>query len=175
LKLEVGSYLAPGTPIADIIDVSSLKMQVSLMDHQVVKLKEGQRIAISPDLYADASLDGFVSFISPKADGSGKYLVEIEFKNTGKMPLKAGMTGVADFAFEGDREAFLLPVKCIAGSIQDPYVFVVSGDTVKSCQIEVGAMYGDKIEVLSGLKPTDVVVETGLSNLTDGSRIEIIQ
>ncbi|MBI3136229.1 MAG: efflux RND transporter periplasmic adaptor subunit [Bacteroidetes bacterium] len=175
LKLEVGSYLAPGTPIADIIDVNSLKMQVSLMDHQVVRLKEGQKISIKPDLYADTPIEGFVSFIAPKADGSGKYLVEIEFKNSAKTPLKAGMTGVADFEFDGERSAFLLPVKCIAGSIQDPYIFVVSGDTVKSCQIQVGAVYGDKIEVLSGLQPTDVVVETGLSNLTNGSRIEIIQ
>ncbi len=175
LKLEVGSYLSPGTPIADIIDVSSLKMQVTLMDHQVVLLKEGQKISINADLYADTPFDGFVSFISPQADGSGKYLVEIEFKNAVKTPLKAGMTGVADFAFEGNRDAFLIPVKCIAGSIQDPYVFVVSGDMVKSRQIQVGAMYGDKIEVISGLQPTDVVVETRLSNLTDGSRIEIIQ
>jgi membrane fusion protein, multidrug efflux system len=174
LTLEVGSYLAPGTSIAEIIDVSAFKMHVSLLDNEVVKIKEGLKIMIAPDLYSNSPVEGKIGFISPKADGSGKYLVEIEFKNSSQNPLKAGMTGVASFELGGEKTATLIPVKCLVGSVQDATVFVVNGDSVNTRKIQVGAIYGDKIEVVGGLNATDVVVQTGIANLAEGSKIEII-
>lgn len=174
LALEVGSYLAPGTMIAEIVDVSELKMQVNLLDNEVVRVKTGQKITIVPDLYTNQPVEGAISYISPKADGSGKYLVEIEFRNPGKDMLKAGMSAIAQFEFDGEKTATLIPVKCLAGSVKDATVFVVNGDTVTSRKIQVGGVYGDKIEVTGGLQMSDKVVSTGISNLADGSRVQII-
>jgi membrane fusion protein (multidrug efflux system) len=176
LTLEIGSYLAPGTMIAQITDVDKLKMTVSLLDHEVIMISDNQKINIVADLYPASPLEGKVSFISPKADGSGKYLVEIEFTNPGKdYQLKAGMTGRANFEFAGSAEKTLIPVKCLVGSTQDPVVFVVNGDIVQTRKIHVGTIYGDKIEVISGLEFSDKIVSTGLSNLSEGSKIQIIE
>lgn len=174
-SLEVGSYLSPGSAIAEIIDVTKLKMTVSLLDHEVILVAPGQEINVYPDLYPEAQLKGKISFVAAKADGSGKYEVEIEFANEKETPLKAGMTGSAGFEFGGEKTAMMIPVKCLVGSVQDPTVFVVNGDTVTSKKIKVGQIYGDKIEVTSGLTPNDKVVETGQSNLSEGSKIQIIE
>ncbi len=175
LSLEIGSYLTPGSVIAEIIDVSRLKMNVSVLDNEIVKVSNGQNINIIADIYPNDKIVGKVIFVSPKADASGRYTVEIEFANNTKQPLKAGMTGIADFELGGEKIATLLPLKCLVGSMKLPQVFVVEGDVVRLRKISIGSIHQDKIEIVSGLTISDKVVETGQSNLSKGSKIKIIK
>lgn len=174
LKVEKGSYLSPGTPIAQIVDIKSLKMSVKLLDNQVVRLKNEQPVVIIPDLYSNTEIPGKVSSIAPKADNSRRYDTEIKFVNPAKTPLKSGMTGKVQFRLGGSKEALTIPMKCLVGSVQDPKVYVIDGEHAKLVTIQIGSIDEDKMEIVSGLKTSDQVVATGQLNLTDGSRINII-
>ena len=175
VTIEKGSYLAPGTAIADIVDIKSLKMSVKLLDAQVVRVKAGQAVNIVPDLYANTTIPGKIASVSPQADGSKKFDTEIRFTNPAKTPLKSGMTGKVKFTFGGTKEALTIPLKCLAGSIKDPKVFVVQGDQAKLTKIEIGAVDDDKIEVVSGLTQEMKVVKTGQLNIDNGSKVKIIK
>jgi len=149
VSIEKGSYLAPGTKIADIVDIKSMKMSVKLLDVQVIRVKTGQKVSIVPDIYNTTSIPGQVVSVSPQADGSKKFDTEIRFSNPSKTPLKSGMTGKVKFAFGGTKEALTIPIKCIVGSIKDPKVYVVQGDKSKLVKIEIGSVQDDKIEIVS--------------------------
>lgn len=175
VAIEKGSYLAPGTAIADIVDIKSLKMSVKLLDVQVVRVKTGQSVNIVPDLYPNTAITGKIASVSPQADGSKKFNTEIRFTNPSKTPLKSGMSGKVKFSFGGTKEALTIPLKCLAGSIKDPKVFVVQGDKAKLTKIEIGAVDDDKIEVVSGLTQGMKVVKTGQLNIDNGSKVKIIK
>ncbi|MCB9234758.1 MAG: efflux RND transporter periplasmic adaptor subunit [Bacteroidia bacterium] len=174
LSLETGSYLAPGSMIAEIVDVQKLVMSANLLDREVIHLKNGDKVNLVPDLYPNNTLVGTVTYIASKADGAGKYTVEMELNNSTQTPLKAGMTGTAAFEPGGLQEANLLPLKCLVGSILDPKVYVVYGDSVQPVALKVGQIHGDKIEIVAGLSEKDQVVETGQTNLSPGSKIQVI-
>ena len=175
LSIEKGSYLAPGTKIADIVDIKTLKMSVKLLDIQVVRVKPGQSVNIVPDLYTNTTIRGKVTSISPQADGSKKFDTEIRFTNPSKTPLKSGMTGKVKFTFGGTKEALTIPVKCLVGSIKDPKVFVIRGGEAKLVSIQVGSINDDKIEIVSGLSKGMKVVRTGQLNIANGSKVKIIK
>lgn len=175
VAIEKGSYLAPGTAIADIVDIKSLKMSVKLLDAQVVRVKAGQSVNIVPDLYNTLSIPGKVVSVSPQADASKKFDTEIRFTNPAKTPLKSGMTGKVKFTFGGTKEALTIPLKCLAGSIKDPKVFVIRDGKAWLTKIEIGAVDDDQIEVISGLTPGMKVVKTGQLNIDNGSKVKIIK
>jgi membrane fusion protein, multidrug efflux system len=175
VAIEKGSYLAPGTPIADIVDIKSLKMSVKLLDVQVVRVKSGQKVSIIPDLYSSTKIVGTVSAIAPQADGSKKYETEIRFTNPAKTPLKSGMTGKVKFEFGGTKEALTIPIKCLVGSVKNPQVYVVENGAAKLVNIQIGAVDEDKLEIVSGLTKDMQVVKTGQLNLTNGSKVSIIK
>lgn len=175
LKVEKGSYLAPGTPIGQIVDIKSLKISVKLMDNQVVRLKNDQPVVIVPDLYPNERIAGKVSSIAPKADASKRYDTEIKFVNPSKTPLKSGMSGKVQFELGGSRMALTIPLRCLVSGVQDPKVYVIEGDKAKLVSIRIGAVDDDLVEVTGGISPENQVVETGQLNLSNGSRISIIK
>lgn len=175
MSIEKGSYLSPGTPIAQIVDIKSLKMSVKLRDDQVVRIKTGQKVSIVPDLYTNTTITGTVSSISPQADASRKFETEIRFMNPAKTPLKSGMTGKVQFKFGGTRAAMTIPLRCLVGSIQNPGVYIVENNKARLVEIGIGSVNDDRLEVVSGLTTDMQVVETGQLNLTNGSQVSLIQ
>lgn len=173
-NIENGSYLSPGAPIAEIVDISTLKMQVNVLDRDVVKLNVGKTIQVVPDVFPDTKMNGQIIFISPKGDASRNFMIEIQVANVGNK-LKAGMTGVGLFDFSVPKSSLTVPTKCIVGGMQDPKVFVVVNNTVSLRSIKTGYIQGDVVEVLEGLSETDAVVETGQLNIVDGSKVQIIK
>jgi membrane fusion protein, multidrug efflux system len=175
LFIEVGSFLSPATAIADIVDINNLKLQAHLLDFEVVKVKNGQSVSVTPDLYPDAKISGSVNAISAIADGSRKFEVEITIDNSRNAPLKAGMTGTALFNMGDNKNALVIPANSIIGSVQDPQVYVLIGETVQLKKIKVGTLYNDKIEVTSGLTTKDKIVASGQLNLNNGVKVKVLE
>ncbi|MBI3239391.1 MAG: efflux RND transporter periplasmic adaptor subunit, partial [Flavobacteriia bacterium] len=77
--------------------------------------------------------------------------------------------------FGGTKEALTIPIKCLVGSVKNPKVYVIEGNTAKLVSIRIGSVDDDKLEIVSGLTPSMKVVRSGQLNLSNGSKISIIQ
>lgn len=174
--IEKGSFLSPGAPIAEIADISNLKMIVRVAETEILKIKEGQKVSIQSEVHPAITYSGLVKSIAVKADHSKRYEVEIALSNQAQNPLKAGMFGTAHFDFGASSEALMIPRKAIVGSLRDAKVYIAQADnTAKLRPIKVGAIKGDKIEVIDGLKLDEQVIITGQVNLQDGAKINVIK
>ncbi|MFM7022369.1 MAG: efflux RND transporter periplasmic adaptor subunit [Flavobacteriales bacterium] len=176
LRIEVGSYLAPGAVIAEIVDVSKIKMNVKLSDAEILKIKRGDKAEVRADLFMDSKFSATVNSLSVKADGAKKYDVQLLVDNSDKNPVKAGMTGTASFASSGEKQAILIPKNCILGGVKNPSVYIVNPkDGAAHLQpIVIGLNVEEKVEVLRGINPGDIVVVSGQLNLSEGKKVEII-
>ena len=99
--IEVGSIITgmPATELFDIVNVSKLKLKVTVNESQVASLKVGSSIKVTASVYPDKTFSGKITFIASKADESLNFPVEIEITNNASKDLKAGMYGTAEFAF----------------------------------------------------------------------------
>jgi RND family efflux transporter MFP subunit len=172
--VEPGSYLNPGSPIATIVDVSRLKLQVKLTESEVVRVQPGQAVSVAADLYPNATYSGVVVSVAPRADANLNYLVEVELANNAANPLKAGMDGRAIFGGRSatpSRKALAIRRDAIVGGLQTPQVYVVQGGVARLRSLQVGQVMGNYVEVKQGLQPGEMVVVTGQINLTDSARV----
>lgn len=172
-KVEVGMVVGAGTPIVDVVDISSLKLKVEVDESLVSRLALGNLVDIKTNV-TNENITGMVTFIAPASNGALKFPVEITISNSNNT-LKAGMYGTAMFKNQGNGSQIMIPRKAFVGGVSDNLIFVVRDGVAYLTKIQSGATYGDKVEVLSGLKEGDVVVTDGQINLTDKSKVKILK
>jgi membrane fusion protein, multidrug efflux system len=174
VMVEKGSFVSYGTILADLLDNSSLKINIYLSEQQAFELRRGQLVSIQTAVFGSPK-EGRISMISDKADASGKFLAEISFNNTGREKLRAGM--LADVSLnEGNMARGLsIPLSAINGSVKEAKVFVVNNNKVELRSIKTGLITSDKAEVLEGLQAGERIVVSGQINLENGSVVSINQ
>jgi len=174
-SVDFGTMVVPGTVIANVVDVSKLKVKIQLAEHDVFKIKNGDKAVVSTDVYPGMEFEARVENISAKADEAHTYPVELSLNNNSKNPLKAGMFARVDFKTFVERTSVVIAREALVGSLKKPQVFVVEGDKAVLRNIVVGVTSSHKIEVLSGLKEGENVVIKGQNNLQDQSTIRVAQ
>jgi RND family efflux transporter MFP subunit len=171
-SVEMGAIVSTGTPMATLIYINSLKLEISVPEKDLSKFKEKMELKITSDVYPDAAFTGDVSFIGSQADDSHNYSIKILVHNQDKAPLKAGMYGNVTVSTPSVK-SISIPRSAISGSSSDPKVYVVKNGTANLRSIKLGAGNEIAVQVISGLSANETVVTGGLVNLTDGSLVEI--
>ena len=176
--IEPGSILAgmPPSELFEIVNVSKLKLKVTVNESQVASLKVGTTINVGTNVYPDKNFTGKITFVAPKADASLNFPVEIEIANNATKDLKAGMYGTAKFASNQQKQTLkIVPRNAFVGSVSSNQIFVIENGTAKLKKVTAGRILGDKVEILNGLNDGETVIVTGQINLQDGSKVEVIK
>lgn len=176
--IEVGSIITgmPATELFDIVNVSKLKLKVTVNESQVASLKVGTPIKVTASVYPDKTFSGKITFIASKADESLNFPVEIEITNNASKDLKAGMYGTAEFASNQQNQSLkIVPRNAFVGSVSSNEIFVIENGAAKLKKVTAGRILGDKVEILDGLSNGETVIITGQINLQDGSKVEVIK
>jgi RND family efflux transporter MFP subunit len=172
--VDVGTMVQPGKPIANIVNINTLKVRVNVSEREAFQLKPGDRVEISTDVYPASSFEGTIDNIASKADEAHTYPVEIVVPNNARYPLKAGMFARIAFTSIVAADALSIPRVAVIGSVKDAQVFVVRGNVARLRPVVIGTQTAEMFEVASGLEEMDTVVVSGQNNLVDGSRIQIV-
>lgn len=174
--IEPGAVVAPGTQLFEIVNVSKLKLRVTVNEEQVAGLKVGDSVKIQVSVFPDKQYFGKITFIAPIADNALNFPLEIELASNPDNQIRAGMYGTALFEFKNSTPLLLVPRSAFVGSVNNNQVFVVSADNKATLQkVLPGRVFGEQVEVLNGLQEGEQVVITGHVNLQDGSPISIVQ
>ena len=170
--IEPGAVVSPGTQLFEIVDVSRLKLNITVNETQVANLKLGDKVDVKASVYPDLNFGGTVTFIAPKADASLNFPVEIEIASNPGNKLKAGMYGTALFKMDNATPIITVPRAAFVGSVSSNQVFIVeNGNVARLRNVIAGRVMGDKVEVLQGLKEGENVITSGQINLVEGSKV----
>ena len=171
VAVELGSFVSFGTVLSQLIDNSSLKMNVYLSEQEAFKVKAGQPVLITTAVTQPRT--GKINMISDKADASGKFLAEISFNNAGKEIIKAGILADVHFAVRSAETGLSIPVSALLASANDAKVFVVNGNKAEQRRIKTGIVTPARVQVLEGLQAGEQVVVSGQLNLENGTSVSI--
>lgn len=171
--VEVGTYLAAGNKLFEIVNISKLKLVVSVPESQVVLLHTGQEVPVTTNVFPEVTYKGKITFIAAKGDETLNYPIEIEVSNVSGKELKAGMYGTANLALPQKAPALLIPRAAFYAGVSNNRIFVADSGKAKSRVVTPGNIYGDKVEIRSGLNEGESVIISGQVNLIDGTPITI--
>lgn len=173
--VEQGAHVSPGQELFEIVDVTNLKLKVNVDEKNIGGLKVGQSVKVSAQALAGKSFDAKISFISPKADASLNFPVELEIKNSNSNELKAGMYGTAYFGSDQKVAALVAPRSAFVGSVSTGQIFVIKDGKAVLTQVTSGRSFGDYIEITSGIEKGTQIVTSGQINLANGTAVQIIK
>ena len=172
--VDKGAIIGMNAVIANIIDISSLKVKVNVSERDAFTLKKADKVNISTDVYPGKTFIGTVAYISSKADEAHTYPVEISLANSSITPLKAGMFARITFSTIYKHQILTIPRNALLGSIKDPKVFITNGNKAELRKLIIGAENGYNIEILGGLQAGDIIIVDGQNNLKDGTKISVV-
>ncbi len=157
----------PGTEMATVADMSDLIFKGTVDEIDVGKLAVGMTARIKVGALPTDVVTGKVSRIAPQAqqkDGATLFDVEVELDPGQKITLRAGYSANADVIIREKKDVLQIPERLVTFEDGGKKATVelaaaVAGQQPKKVEIKTGVSDGLNVEVLSGLKKGDKVVE----------------
>lgn len=172
-NVDVGNVISSSTQALTLVDLSRVKVQVSVGEEQIGKIKQGQEVkVIVPSVRAEP-FTGLVSNLSPAADSKTKsFLIEIKMDNPDRV-LKQGMYAEVHIVTDRSEKALTVPVDAMTPRAGENIVFTVVDGTAKENKVKVGISDGKITEITEGLVEGDQVIVLGQQGLADGSKVAV--
>ena len=108
--VDIGAMVQPGMTVANVVDITTLKARLNVAEREVFKLKQGDRVEVTTEVYPGVRFDGKIQSIASKGDEAHTYPVEVVLQNSKEHPLKAGMFGRITFTSVNVEESLTIPV-----------------------------------------------------------------
>jgi len=172
---DVGTMVQNNTVVANVVDISWLKVKLNVSEQDVFKMNVGDSVEVTTDVYPGVSFKGRISSISDKADDGHTYPVEVSLPNSARHPLKAGMFGRVSFVAVKPSESLSIPREALVGSMKDAQVYVVENGIAHLRNIVIGGAYDTKLSIRSGLSEGESIVVNGQNNLKDNIAVTVLK
>ncbi|PKL85771.1 MAG: efflux RND transporter periplasmic adaptor subunit [Ignavibacteriae bacterium HGW-Ignavibacteriae-1] len=170
---EVGSFAAPGVPLLQLTDISTLKFTVNIPESALSNFKLNNTYSIKADVYPDFALDASLIMVGSKANMGSSFPVQFKVKNTSDFKIKSGMFGKAFLSNENQEKGIMIPASAIVGTSNQQQVYLVKDNKAVLQNISVSERIQNKALISSGLKAGDVIITNGFINLYDGANVSI--
>ncbi len=172
-KVSAGDYVRNGSNMFVIIQNNPLKLNFTVTERDVGKLKRGQDLTFRVDAFPGREFKGKVSIIYPGLEEKTRTLqVEALAPNPNGL-LKPGLFAHVILYTGAERNTVLVPIISLLYEGETIKVFVVEGDRVKERIVKTGQKYGEMMEIIEGVKKEELVVVAGQQNLSEGVKVNV--
>jgi membrane fusion protein (multidrug efflux system) len=170
---SAGDYLKIGAPLFRIVNDSVLKFIFQVPERSASFVTKKLPVQFSVDNYPGETFTGSVYLISPsvsttyRAFGVGALVTNTNFR------LKANTFARGTLVLERAVPTPMIPLEAVVSFAGVTKVFVVETNVAHARAVTVGRIQDRKQEIVSGLRPGEIVVVTGQSKLSDGAAVTI--
>ena len=186
---EVGEIVAPfggsttsKTAVVTIADMKSLLVEADVSESNIEKINVGQDCEIILDAYPEKSYSAYVFKIVPTADRSkATVLVKVGFKNYDsrvlpEMSAKVSFfTEPVDTSVTNQKPILVIPSSAVRNTDGKNLVFTVSDNKAVKNEITTGQTLGSYVEVISGLKSGQKVINNLDEQIKDGVEVKLAE
>jgi len=164
-SITVGQVVRADEKLYTIADLSTVWILVDIYEKDLSRISPGMEVAIHTDAYSDRTFRGRVAYISDLLDEATRTVrMRVEIENASRA-LRPGMFATATITLppgKGANEAVTIPAAAVQTIGGKPVVFVQTGQrTFQRRSVTLGRSDGALTEVLSGVKPGEVVASAG--------------
>lgn len=168
---ENSEYAAPGAPIFEVVEYSTVVVEAELPETEIAKVNVGDTATVDISALNDV-FDGKVKTIVPVADAAGKtFTVRVEIDNP-KLKILVGMSAKVTIEIGDAEHVILLPQDTVVEAPEGRGVFVVRDGIAVRQAVRLGDIYRDRVVIEDGIQAGDEVVTLGQRQLKNGQTVE---
>jgi RND family efflux transporter MFP subunit len=166
---EIGDLVAPGRPLIDLEDSTSLRLEIAVPESLSGQIAVGSSLRVQvPAAGIDEAAP--VVEIIPAADPVSRTVLAKLALPTAKAGLRSGQFGRVAVATAGGSQ-LTVPAAAVVQRGQLDAVFVIDQGIARLRLVRLGGCDGDRWSVRAGLTAGEVVAATGAATLTDGQPV----
>jgi len=174
--IDVGSLIQSGTNtlLFRLAQTSTLRVYSNVPEAYSPDIAPGVAADIEVPEVAGQKFPGKVVRTAGAIDPTTRTLLtEVQVPNpTGA--LAPGEFGEVTFHLRASRPTVVIPSNALLFRAQGPQVALVRGDNKVHLQsVQLGRDLGNSLEVLSGLRPEDVVIANPSDSITEGAAVDV--
>lgn len=171
--ISPGAYVAPGTAIARLWQLSPIKIEFAVPERSGRGLRPGTRITFT--LEGDPTVhEAEVYAVEPGVDATNRTVrVRARHPNT-EGRLIPGSFARVELALERISDGITVPTESLMPDIQGQKVFVLREGKVTSQRVDVGIRLPKSVQLTSGVQPGDTVLVTGLLAVREGMPVKAV-
>lgn len=180
-EVNLGQYLAGGAPVVSLQSLQPAYVNLTVPQQELGRLRIGGEIQVSSDGFSGTETGRVAAFDSVVDEATRNVRVQATFENRDGH-LKPGMFVEAQLARGISLPVITLPASAISYAPFGDSVFIVEdvkGPNGKSYRgvrqqfVKLGGTRGDQVAVLTGVKPGEEVVTSGVFKLRPGAAVTV--
>ena len=170
-KVSIGQYVKVGQPLVSLVANQQLRVEYSLPERFISRLREGQEIQVLVDAFPNQSYHGQVNYIAPAVDKETRTIAIEALINNEHNQLSAGLFVQVIHELGAPKKRLLVPEESLIPTINGQKIFVLQGDKAITKRIKTGAHHDGMTEIYQGLRASDIIIVRGQHKLKEGSKV----
>ena len=178
-QVNKGQYLAPGDAVVALQALNPIYVNFGVPQQAIGAVRVGRRVRINSDAIGAGEFDGRVTAVDSVVDPTTRNIqVQATAANPGM--LRPGMFVQTTVTLGGGQSVIPVPASAVNYAPYGDSVYVVSDlkddkgrayRGVRQQIVTLGATRGDQVAILSGIRPGDEVVTSGVFKLRNGAPV----
>ncbi len=175
IHLEEGDFVGVGDPVAEIIQIDPVKVQVGIPESDVDAVRRVDTFDVAVDALSGKVFRGKKDFLSKTADPVARlYNLHLILDNASR-DILPDMFVKVEIVKKEIPEGISVPLYAVINRNAENVVFVVNDDHVHPRAVHLGLMDGWKVEVKAGLKAGDRVIVVGHRDVNPGQKVTVVK
>jgi len=176
--IQRGEHISPGMPVARLVNTREIRILTGIPERYSGEITEGSPVEIHLRSSSNEPIQSSITYAGNVIDPDTRtFTAEIELQNPDQI-LKPEMVVELRVKRRTIEDAMIIPRTAVVRNEDGISVFkaVEDGENKKArlTSVQTGRSSGPLIEITSGIEPGDEIVFSGISNLNDGDRLNIL-
>jgi len=175
LPEEVGQFVQPGTYVAEIVDIDTVKVVADVPERDVRYLRVGDEVEVFIDSMDGRQEQGRITFISELAEEMARTTrVEASVNNQQRV-LRSGQIVRVRLTRRILKDVIMIPLAAVI-PLEDGYVVYVASQGKadrREVEIDLGLIRGAEVRVTQGLQAGDKLIVAGHRYLGDQQEVVV--
>lgn len=175
ILVEEGEYIQSGKAVAEIVDNDTVKVVVDVPERDISFFTNGREAEVHTTYQGkDRVFTGTITFISQLADELTRSTpIEITLDNKEKC-LHSGQIVQVVLTRQILKDVILIPLAAVIPLENGNAVYVANSPTAKRCEVVLGIIKGDNVQIKSGLKEGDKLIISGHRFVVDEQTVNVV-
>ncbi|ANI89185.1 efflux transporter periplasmic adaptor subunit [Arachidicoccus ginsenosidimutans] len=176
--MDAGSLASPGMPVLAMEQPGDLQVVATISENDIDNIHNGA-VADVHIASADKEVQGTVTQISPSsAQTGGQFVVKIALPENEQQGILSGMYANVSFAgktkMSNTDSQIMIPLNALVHKDELSGIYTISSNNTALLRwIRTGKIYGDKVEVLSGLQADEKFIAQADGRLYNGAPVKV--
>jgi len=171
-SISKGSYITPTTPIAQLVNLSRIKLQFSIPEKYAVKVRIGEQVRFTVQ-GSEEIFYAKIYAVEPLIEESTRTLRVRAIAENANNKLIPGSFANVTFPLETISDGLLVPTEALIPIQNGKKLFLKKNGKAKEILVETGGRTDSVVLISRGIADGDTVLTSGVMSLRDGSPVKV--